>query len=51
VPSKAAWRQKLLTPENAKAVKYAGVAGLLTAAYMGLVLPTIMKNDGKDSQS
>jgi hypothetical protein len=45
----AAWRQKILTPERIKATKYAGGGALLTAAYLGLLLPEIFHN--KDSQS
>ena len=40
----AAWKQKMLTPENIKALKYAGTAGLIGTAYLGLLLPTISKD-------
>jgi len=43
--------QKTMNPENIKAAKYVGVAGLAAAAYLGLLIPTITKNDGHDSQS
>jgi hypothetical protein len=43
--------QKTMTTENMKAAKYAGVASLAAAAYLGLLIPTITKNDGHDSQS
>jgi hypothetical protein len=51
VSSNAVWKQKIMTPEKIKAAKYFGAAGLLTAAYMSLLFPEIMHNDGKDSQS
>jgi len=44
-PSNAVWRQKILTPEKLKAMKHIGGAGLLTAAYLSLLIPTIMKDD------
>jgi hypothetical protein len=51
-PSKAAaWKQKIMTPGKIKATKYVAAAGLLTAAYMGLLFPEIIHKDGKDSQS
>jgi hypothetical protein len=50
-PSKAAWKQKMLTPEKIKATKYVGAAGLLLVASMGFLLPDIIHNDYKDSQS
>jgi hypothetical protein len=46
--SKAAWKQKIFTPEKIKAIKYVGIAGILTTAYLGLLLPTISNNDGQD---
>jgi hypothetical protein len=51
VSSNAAWKQKIMTPGKIKATKYVAVAGLLTAAYMGLLFPDIIHNDDKDSQS
>ena len=44
-PSKAAWRQKIMTPEKIKATKFAAGAALLATAYMGLLFPEIMSND------
>ena len=43
--SNALWRQKIITPEKKKAGKYAGIVGLLTVAYLGLLLPEIVKDD------
>ena len=45
VPSQAAWRQKIMTPEKIKATKFAAGAALLATAYMGLLFPQIMCND------
>ena len=49
--SNAAWRQKILTPEKIKAVKYVGGVALLATAYLGLLLPEISNGDGQDSNS
>ena len=48
-PSKWQWKEvyeKTMTPEKIKALKYVGLAGLVTTAYLGLLIPTITKNDG-----
>lgn len=50
-PSNAAWRQKIMTPEKIKATKYAGVVGLLSAAYLSLLITEITHGNGQDSKS
>jgi hypothetical protein len=40
-----------MTPEKIKATKYLGAVALLTTAYLGLLLPKIENDGGKDSQS
>jgi hypothetical protein len=49
VSSEAAWRQKILTPENIKVIKYIGGSGLLVSAYLALLYPDITHGDGQDS--
>ena len=49
--SNAAWRQKILTPEKIKAIKYIGGVALAAAAYLGLLLPEISNGEGQDSNS
>jgi hypothetical protein len=47
----SAWKpEKIMTPEKIKAVKYVGIAGLATIAYMSLLFPEIF-NGQNSSQS
>jgi hypothetical protein len=52
-PSKATWKQKILTPENIKTTKYGGGAALAAAAYLGLLIPDIIRTEksGKGGHS
>ncbi|KAF8487746.1 hypothetical protein F5888DRAFT_1893787 [Russula emetica] len=49
--SGAAWKQKMLTPENIKSAKILGITGLATAAYLSLLIPEIKNDGGQNSKS
>ena len=51
-PPQTQWqRQKIMTPEKIKAIKYVGLAGLATSAYLSLLIPEITRDDSNGGQS
>lgn len=49
-PSKTVSIPKIMTPGKIKAVKYVGIASILTAAYLSLLAPTLANEDNNSNQ-